>query len=177
MAISLDFFSGSADSLILLGGGLYLLFVRKSMVAKVVEPARKAKIDLLFKLAGPAMMLGGIVLLSTQLGNADNRVRRYAQEFSAGAPRMVDDQTRLDRATAGPGHRVVLHHTVTRLKANEVDRSAWQRSVVPQLRQNVLNSRMNDVLGRGITLVYRYSGSDGVLIDEVVFVPPAGQGR
>jgi hypothetical protein len=85
-------------------------------------------------------------------------------------PKMVDSMTRFDRATAGPGQRLTIEETVVTVKASDISEEAWQ-NYLPQLRKNVLSSQIGMLTQRGITVVYRYYGNDGVLIHEVVFSP------
>lgn len=80
---------------------------------------------------------------------------------------MIDEITRLDKATAGPGKRLTVDVTIISLKASDIDRNVWNTTVIPKLKEGILASGVASVLRTGNTVTYRYTGSDGALIDEL----------
>jgi len=91
--------------------------------------------------------------------------KQAAEKINLGTPTMVDGETRLDKATVGPGAVLTYHYTFPNYASDEVD-SAWINS---QLREsvtsNVCNSEeMKPALQYGGKYIYSYSGSDQKVI-------------
>ena len=87
--------------------------------------------------------------------------KQAAETINQGTPTMVDDETRLDRATAGPGAILTYHYTFPNYASDAVD-SAWINS---QLRESVTSSvckseGMKPALEYGGKYIYSYSGND-----------------
>lgn len=95
------------------------------------------------------------------------QLQSIAKTLNEGAPKMIDEITRLEKATVGPGKRLTVDVTITSLKAADIDRAVWNSVVIPKLKEGILASTIVSVLRTGNTLTYRYTGSDGALIDEV----------
>lgn len=95
------------------------------------------------------------------------QLQSMAKVLNEGAPKMVDEITRLEKATVGPGKLLTIDVTITSLKAADIDRAVWNTEVIPKLKTGILGSTITSVLRTGNTLTYRYTGSDGVLIDEL----------
>jgi hypothetical protein len=87
------------------------------------------------------------------------------QKLNTG-PRMIDSITRFDRVTQGPGMRITVYETLITMNAADVPRRAWL-SAVPKLRQQMLEGPPGKLVKDGVTVTYRYSGKDGVLIGDV----------
>lgn len=95
------------------------------------------------------------------------QLQSAAKALNEGAPKMIDEVTRLEKATVGPGKLLTIHVTITSLKVADIDREVWNTQVVPTLKAGILASAITSVLRTGNTLTYRYTGSDGLLIDEL----------
>lgn len=88
-----------------------------------------------------------------------------ANEINRSTPTMVDSETRLDRATAGPGAVLTYHYTFPNYTSDDLD-GAWIKS---ELRENVTSNVcesevMKPALEYGGKYVYSYSGSDQIVI-------------
>lgn len=81
-------------------------------------------------------------------------------------PRMVDAVTRFDRVTQGPGMHITVFETVVTKNAAEIPKTAW-RGAVPKLRQQMLAGPLSQLINSGVSVTYRYSGKDGILIGDV----------
>ena len=85
---------------------------------------------------------------------------------------MIDDTTRLDSASAGPDRRLTYNFTLVSQKSQDIDRVAWKQKVVPVIRTHMVETEaMHTLLVAGVTVVSRYSSSDGVFVDEIVIKP------
>ena len=104
----------------------------------------------------------------------ERQLAEAARELNAQAPRMLDAGTRLDGGKAGPGNRFTYNYTLTQLRSTDIDPAEWQRSVVPQLKTKMKSGVLAPMFKRGTTVVYRHSGSDGVLVSEIEMSPMDG---
>lgn len=101
----------------------------------------------------------------------ENNLSEAEREVNRTAPKMLDAETRLDGAKAGPGKKFTYEYTL--LSPNdEYDHVAWQKNVVPAIRERITKSReLRPFFKDGVTLVYAYHTGDGALIDEIVVTP------
>ena len=158
------------DCLIPIGIGLYLTLARPRIVAKIADPIKKGRTNRVLKICGPLVIASGLLIALTGIPASEVSAIQAAQMISTSMPKMVDTITRFDRATAGPGQRVVIEETVTTMRATDVSKEAWRR-FLPELRKNITHSKFGWLPEKGITVVYRILGKDGVLIDDVTFTP------
>lgn len=90
-----------------------------------------------------------------------------AKKANIGLPMMIDDETRLDQATVGPGPRMVYHNTFVNYRSNEVDEEWVQTSLRIHVQTNVCaNADMKSSLQYGGIYVYAYYGNDGQKIGD-----------
>lgn len=160
------------DCLSVIGIGIFIFLARKKVVAKMADPAKKVKVERVLKYAGILAIVGGFVGGLTnipRITSSRDKATQFARRLNKSCPRQIDSITRFDKATAGPGPRVIVDETVM-LKASDVSQEAWQK-FLPQLKQNVMNSQMGELPAEGITLVIRYSDKDGARFHEVEFSP------
>ena len=88
-----------------------------------------------------------------------------ANEINQKCPMMIDEETRLDRASVGPGPRAVYHLTLPNYKSNDIDPSLIRTKVRPEVVEKVCNSeKMKKSLQLGGIYVYSYHGNDAVKI-------------
>ena len=160
------------DNLIMVAIGAGFTFARSGIVALINDPQKKQKANRIFKVGGPVILGCGILLTISNLLNTESDLDRAVREINANVPKMVDEATRLDSASAGPGRRLTYNLTLISMKAQAIDRVAWKQNVVPTIRTNMAQTKgMHTLLAAGVTVASRYSSSDGVLIDEIVMKP------
>jgi hypothetical protein len=160
------------DNLIMVAIGAGFTFARSGLVALIADPQKKQKANLIFKVAGPIILGCGILLTIGNLINTKGDLDSVVRAINATAPKMVDEATRLDSASAGPGRRLTYNLTLVSQKAQDIDRVAWKQNIVPKVRVNMIQTQgMHTLLAAGVTVVSRYSSSDGILIDEIVIKP------
>lgn len=86
-------------------------------------------------------------------------------EINQKCPMMIDEETRLDKATVGPGARGVYHHTFINYKAKDIDADWLRTSLRAEVMQKVCtNDSMKESLQYGGIYVYSYFGNDGTEI-------------
>ena len=86
-----------------------------------------------------------------------------AEQINAGGPKMVDADTRLDRASAGPGAQLTYHYTFTTFNASDIDREYLLRTFRPRIVQSVCHdASMLASMTFGATYWYSYTSSDGL---------------
>ena len=80
-------------------------------------------------------------------------------------PMMIDEETRLDRATVGRGARIVYYNTFPKYTSRDIDANWLQTNLRPEVMRNVCDNKdMRKSLQYGGIYVYSYSGRDGVEI-------------
>lgn len=157
------------NSIIMIFLGVYFTFARGKIVDKIADLEKKERVDRIIKIAGPVVLVGGIVFgLLTFLAGAKVDLNQTVRKINAASPIMSGDGMRIDGATSGPGQRITFNCTLTSLKAQDIDSENWQKNAVPTLRENVKKVKG---MPAGITVSYRFSSNDGVFIDEVIFTP------
>ncbi len=102
---------------------------------------------------------------------ARQQAQQLADELNTGAPKMLDEVTRLEGAKVDPAKTVTVSITLTGVAKSELDPALWQEKVVAAVKQNVETTALASLVKTGVTLVYRYTDRDGVLVDELVFRP------
>ncbi|MCL5975885.1 MAG: hypothetical protein M1270_08735 [Gammaproteobacteria bacterium] len=78
--------------------------------------------------------------------------------INAQAPIKIDDQTRLEKALAGPGDLMTYFYTLTTVTVAEVEPTTVLENIRPKLLSNLCNNaEMQPVLQAGAKIVYVYS--------------------
>ena len=88
-----------------------------------------------------------------------------ARQVNASAPTMIDDGTRMDKATVGPGALVTNHYTFLKYSSQEIDPIWIHQELLPVVKSNVCASKdMKPSLQYGGVYAFSYSGNDGIKI-------------
>lgn len=92
-----------------------------------------------------------------------------AEQFiNARAPIKIDDQTRLDKALAGPGDLMTYFYSLTTVTIEEVEPETILDNIKPKLLANLCsNADMQPVLQAGAKLVYVYSDKTGEEVGRI----------
>jgi hypothetical protein len=94
-------------------------------------------------------------------------LQKGAQQINARGPTMVDKDTRMDSASAGPGARMTYHYTFPNYTSRDIDANWLRTNLLPTVRKGVCeNKDMAPSLRYGATYAYSYSGGDGIKITE-----------
>lgn len=160
------------DNLIMIAIGAFITLARCSIVAEITDSKKKQLADRIFKIGGPVIVICGTLLALGNMSRTVVDLDRVVHEVNAVVPKRIDEATRLDRASAGPGRRLTYDLTLVSMKAQDVDRVAWKQKAVPSIRANMTQTKaVHTLLSAGVTVSSRYFSSDGVLIDEIVTSP------
>ncbi|GAB4281024.1 MAG: hypothetical protein Kow0029_25940 [Candidatus Rifleibacteriota bacterium] len=104
--------------------------------------------------------------------NLTRELEQAAKEINQKCPRQIDEETRLDKAVAGPGKKFSYFYTLSRFNAADIDKSVFDKEVAPDIKKNALaGSGIQTMLKAGITVEYHYSGLDGKKITMVKLLP------
>ena len=97
---------------------------------------------------------------------ADEAVRA-----SAGLPKDVDPNTRLESVAAGPDKLLTYNFTMRKLSASNLDLERFRQSMMSKLRPQVCSDKVTGpFLQKGATIVYAYDGYDGNPIAKISFI-------
>jgi hypothetical protein len=99
------------------------------------------------------------------------RVEQVATEITRETPKMIDEVTRLDKATVDGANEITVDFTITSFAGKDVDKKKWDDLAVPMLKANIKNSIFGSLLKQGVGVKYRYHGNDGIFFAELVFDP------
>ena len=92
----------------------------------------------------------------------DQTLANVSAYLNRSAPLTLDADTRLDRVTSGPGHRLSYHYTLTTVQSKAFKRAEFQKLIREPLQAKLCNSKeMRSFLVRGVTISYDYLGNDG----------------
>ncbi|WP_136796059.1 hypothetical protein [Desulfosediminicola ganghwensis] len=81
------------------------------------------------------------------------------------APLTVDEYTRLDGATVGPGARITYRYTLTEFASKEVDPDIIASELIPAVKENACNNeQIKATLLYGGVYIYEYFGKDDIQI-------------
>lgn len=88
-----------------------------------------------------------------------------AEQINAQVPKMIDNDTFLDKATVGPGPRLTYHYTLPNRKSDEIDADMMLSILKPDIAAKVCsNEEIKNILQYGGIYTYAYSGNDNVNI-------------
>jgi hypothetical protein len=165
--------------------GCWWLRNRESDRESVFSPKAKRVFGVTGSLAAAAI----VVALGMSIGNAPPSMspveevaegfRMAADQINARGPVMVDEETSLNRAEAGPGARLTYFFSLPNHSSDEIDADRLVAGVRPNTITVVCqNDDMKVALQNGGTLVYVYSGKDELEIARFeVSGPDCAQGE
>lgn len=94
--------------------------------------------------------------------NLDQTLENVSAYLNQSAPVTLDSDTRLDRVTSGPGHRLSYHYTLTSVQSKSFKRGEFQKLIREPLQVKLCSSKeMRGFLVRGVTISYDYLSNDG----------------
>lgn len=93
-----------------------------------------------------------------------------ARQYNTKLPMMVDNDTRLDSVTVGPGPRVNYHYTFPNYTSKDIEPNWLRENLLPEVKNKVCASKdMRLSLELGGIYVFSYAGSDGIGMDKFEF--------
>jgi len=88
-----------------------------------------------------------------------------AKEINAKGPAMLDDDTRVDKAVAGPGARLTYFYSFPKYPSHDFDRDEFLARQQPSVKKSVCDKKKARLtLEHGGVYIFSYSGNDGVEI-------------
>lgn len=94
--------------------------------------------------------------------NLDQTLENVTAHLNRDVPITLDADTRLDRVTAEPGHKLSYHYTLTSIQSNHIKRSEFQKLIRGPVQARLCEStEMRGFLKHGVTISYNYRGLDG----------------
>lgn len=101
------------------------------------------------------------------LADVTKGFQQAATQLNATTPTMVDDVTRLDNVSVGPGALISYHYTFTHVSSKDVGLSEFKSKVFPIVKKAVCtNQEMKELLEYDGNYKYSYSGNDGKFIGD-----------
>lgn len=106
------------------------------------------------------------------------RLAQIAGQANGAAPAVVDPNTRLDGARAGPGLRLTVMYTLVHAESNGVDSATFEPLLTPTIKENgCTNPELRPLIDQGVVVVLEYRGKQGdpigtVNIDRGTCGPP-----
>ncbi len=96
----------------------------------------------------------------------------FVEAVNKMSPVMVDAETRLDGAEAGPERSFTYKYTLTKLSASNLDLANFRRISQGSIRDNLLkvmcsNAETQALRNTANTIFYRYADKDGALLDTI----------
>ena len=88
-----------------------------------------------------------------------------AKELNQNTPTMIDEETRIDNVSVGPGARLTYHYTFPGYTSQDIDSSWILTNLRTEVKNKVCNSKeMKLSLQYGGIYIFSYSGNDGNII-------------
>jgi hypothetical protein len=96
------------------------------------------------------------------------RLAQVAGQANGAAPAVVDPNTRLDGARAGPGLRLTVMYTLVNAESNGVDSATFEPLLTPTIKENgCANPDLRPLIDQGVVVVLEYRGKQGDPIGTV----------
>ena len=117
-------------------------------------------------------LLQGIQAEEASTTYTDTELADMASQINAGLPRMINDDTRLDR-TVGAENILQYQYTLVNLPAANISEQILKDKLEKDIVNNVCTSKeiIKYFIHKGVTVSYAYYGSDGRLIGVISVGP------
>lgn len=96
------------------------------------------------------------------------RIAEVAGQANGAAPAVIDPDTRLDGAKAGPGLRLTVMYTLVNAESNGIDSTTFEAKLTATIKENsCTNPDLRPLIENGVVVVLEYSGKQGDPIGTV----------
>jgi hypothetical protein len=96
------------------------------------------------------------------------RLAEIAGQVNGAAPAVVDPDTRLDGARAGPGLRLTVTYTLVNAESNGVDSTTFEANLTPTIKEgSCANPDLRPLIDQGVVVVLEYRGKQDKPIGAV----------
>jgi hypothetical protein len=90
------------------------------------------------------------------------RLAEIAGQANQAAPALVDSDTRLDGARAGPGLKLTSMYTLVNAESNGVDSTTFEAKLAPIVKSaSCENPELRPLIDQGVVVVLEYRGNQG----------------
>ena len=96
------------------------------------------------------------------------KIAQIAGQANSAAPAVVDPDTRLDGAKAGPGLTLTVMYTLLNAESNGVNSATFESLLAPTIKENTCtNPDLRPLIDQGIVVVLEYRGKQSDPIGTV----------
>jgi hypothetical protein len=90
------------------------------------------------------------------------KIAQIAGQANGAAPAVVDPNTRLDGAKAGPGLRLTVMYTLVNAESTGVNSATFEALLTPTIKENsCTNPDLRPLIDQGVVVVLEYRGKRG----------------
>jgi hypothetical protein len=110
---------------------------------------------------------------TNRTANVEKALAQASNELNKTVPLMVDEETRLDGTTAGPGKVLLYRYTLVNVvKDTSLDTKTLENAIRPIIvNQYKTSAGFKTFREAGVSMRYQYSDKNGVFITELVIGP------
>lgn len=135
---------------------------------------KRAKIGI-SSLAGLVVILITFLLINHfVISNAgfEKELIQMAKDINQNCPFVLDEDTRLDNVTGGPGHVMTYNYTILNYSKSEINTDDLESYLKPQLVQTIESDEdMKVFRDHEVTLIYQYMDKNGAFVLSVKVTP------
>ena len=117
----------------------------------------------------------GTQLASGNFGSAtsiDKQLLAMTNEINKSCPLVMDQDTRLDNTSAGPGRMITYNYTLVNLSIEKINVDEFRDYIQPRVINNARTSDdMKYFRENEVTLRYKYSDKNGNFVFDVKVTP------
>lgn len=92
---------------------------------------------------------------------------KEARKVNARLPRLIDNETRMEKMIVGPGKKVTYVHKLVVRSSTEMDANSFYNELRPYFLNTVCKGEKKEALKAGVTFIYSYYGNDGGHIADI----------
>lgn len=106
-------------------------------------------------------------LAAESLESATKVARMTAIMVNREAPKIIDDQVRLEKAEAGPGALVTYHYTLINYDGDALPEDAAAEMGTDLIKQTCTNEALRKAIGDGLKFDFLYANNVGATVASV----------
>jgi hypothetical protein len=101
--------------------------------------------------------------------SVENELAKVARTITLNCPKMVNVDTRLDKAVAGPGRRLTFFYSFPKFDSSHVPKKLYSAKVAETLLRRACHAqKLKPFFQNNVSLVYHYNDKDGAAVGSVV---------
>ncbi|CAB5721073.1 Uncharacterised protein [Delftia tsuruhatensis] len=104
--------------------------------------------------------------------STDKNLHDLSLKINVNLPKMVDDQTRLDRTVSEAGRKFTFFHSLPFHKSSDIDSQKIHDFMEPIIREKYCTSAdMKNFIKYDVTTSFVYRGNDGLEVTRFIIKP------